>query len=561
MSGRDLRTFITSHRARDQESLVIRMKNGLGSQKYKPVDYQHLQAITEAKKVASAGIEFKILKTEQAAKITKEQMLIKQHQQVWWQQQKILMEMREKAESELQQFLEDRNIEVQFLTDMKTLELQMLEDQETFKSATVNPIWELKDDLRHRLTQLQYHDTQQSLEVDATDLLAIVEQVEFVKIQQDAVMEKLNLQKMALDQQIKDTESKIFVDFSDVIPIHLEWCPEEVQSFDCPYPDLKNSIVQEFQNINDKYTSKLHLIEHQLHDTDRNCGWSEEDQWIFQVILEWYPKDLQKRRTLYLDMLQRQLPHKSRQELVAHERAWQCYQYAIQHKKALIQNWARDRKDLTIKAFMTLAEASATYESEMALAAERRRQQDICADLKEKVLQWRTHQEEVARLEAVIAERKEEEEEERYKKTKEKEMAQRTKDKERIRNYYAEKQKEREKLLMRDVQQLEQLKKLMAEQAIKDKERVLYRQDLLKEHLAEKAEMALHQKQEEQEREKRLDALRRQVAVVAEFDPVRMMGETEASRAKLQTNLEDEFVLQRPLFNLHTYSEQQVHSF
>lgn len=49
----------------------------------------------------------------------------------------------------------------------------------------------------------------------------------------------------------------------------------------------------------------------------RNSDWKEEDQWVFQTVINQYPSDLQRRRTLYLDMLQRYLPHKSRQELVS----------------------------------------------------------------------------------------------------------------------------------------------------------------------------------------------------------------------------------------------------
>lgn len=49
----------------------------------------------------------------------------------------------------------------------------------------------------------------------------------------------------------------------------------------------------------------------------RNFGWSEDDLWVFQTVITQYPSDLQRRRTLYLDMLQRYLPDKSRHELVS----------------------------------------------------------------------------------------------------------------------------------------------------------------------------------------------------------------------------------------------------
>lgn len=49
----------------------------------------------------------------------------------------------------------------------------------------------------------------------------------------------------------------------------------------------------------------------------RNIEWKEEDQWVFQTVINQYPSDLQRRRTLYLDVLQRYLPHKSRHDLVS----------------------------------------------------------------------------------------------------------------------------------------------------------------------------------------------------------------------------------------------------
>lgn len=42
------------------DNLVVRMKNGLKSPKYKPVDYEQLLAVTEAKKLESANILLKV---------------------------------------------------------------------------------------------------------------------------------------------------------------------------------------------------------------------------------------------------------------------------------------------------------------------------------------------------------------------------------------------------------------------------------------------------------------------------------------------------------------------
>lgn len=49
-----------------------------------------------------------------------------------------------------------------------------------------------------------------------------------------------------------------------------------------------------------------------------------------------------------------------------------------------------------------------------------------------------------------------------------------------------------------------------------------------------------------------------QVAIVAEFDPARMVADTVASKARMGIGTEEEFILQKPLFVLHTFSAEQV---
>ncbi|XP_053451239.1 coiled-coil domain-containing protein 148-like [Nycticebus coucang] len=111
---------------------------------------------------------------------------------------------------------------------------------------------------------------------------------------------------------------------------------------------------------------------------------------------------------------------------------------------------------------------------------------------------------------------------------------------------------------MRDLRRLEELKKLMAEQSIKDRERVKYRQELLEKRLMERKAAALQEAHEDEERVRRLEALRKQVAVVAQFDSIRMMSDTKASKARMGIETEEEFILQKPLFTLNTYNEQQI---
>ncbi|XP_067891389.1 coiled-coil domain-containing protein 148-like [Heterodontus francisci] len=547
MSGRDLRMFITNHRAEDAEKLVIRMKNGLGSQKYKPIDYQQLQALTEAKKMACLETELKFQKILQAAKVSKEHTLIKQHQRVWWQEQMKLMEIRQKVESQLQKLLEDGSTENVFYFEMKQYGILLREDQEAFRAATVDPILQLKKDLKQRLIEMQHCPYQG----DGFNSSQILQQVECVRNQQKVITDKLEQERCTLEEQINN------IGFEEEIPRHLDEIPEDVRYLECPYPDLKTSVLQEFQNLNAKYKSQLEEINYQLKFTDRNCGWNEEEHWTFQVIVDLYANETENRNMFYIDMLLRLLPHKSKQELIDHWRLWDGFQFKKKHRRVLIQSWARDKKDLLMKTVMIFAEACIAHEADMLLANDRRKQQEICAELNHKVQQMRAHQEEIARLEAAIAAQKRETEIEQQRKEREKEMCRRVLDKEKIKQYYSEKQRKRVELEQRYQQRLEELKDEMAKQAERDRERVKHRQELLQTRRQEKKAFILQKMQEEEERQKHLDAYWQKFAVTAHFDPVRMMGDTEASKARFGIGVQEEFILQKPLFHLSTYTDKQ----
>ncbi|KAM6179146.1 coiled-coil domain-containing protein 148 isoform 1-T1 [Rhynchocyon petersi] len=381
--------------------------------------------------------------------------------------------------------------------------------------------------------------------------------VDFVKTQLKAVFERLSLDQEQLQNDLSDWSIKMLDHSLEEKSNLLSELPMELETLECPYPDLKSSIISEFCNFTEKYQKKLQDFDLQLEEIHRNSKLNEEEHWIYQAILDQYRGDLFARRTLYLDMLQRYFPQKSRHDLVEHEKYCDQYRFTREQRKILVTNWNKNRKDFIHKAVMTLAEACVTHEVECTLAKDRKKQQDLCADLKAKVLQWRAHQEEVARLEIEISTRRREKEKEKEKLWKKKELLQREEKKEKIRKYWAKKEQRWQEMEMRDLQRLEELKKLMAEQSVKDRERVKYRQELLEKRLMEKKEVALQEALEDEERERRLEALRKQVAIVAQFDPVRMMSDTKASKAKLGIGIE-EFILQKPLFTLNTYNEQQI---
>ncbi|KAM8788560.1 LOW QUALITY PROTEIN: coiled-coil domain-containing protein 148 [Rhynchonycteris naso] len=534
--------------------VVFPMQNRMRNVKYKPVDYQQLHALTEAKKLAAASTVLKIRKAVQTSKKSKEQTLIKQHRQVWWQEDRRLNEVRCKLESEIKSFLNEENIGNECLSDLTKFEQELSEQWCMYLKNVINPIQQLRADLKYR----QHHIAQHSHSHAEFDTVKILEEVDFVKRQLKAVFERLSLEQQKLENTLSDWSIKIVDHYSEERSNLLSELPTELETLDCPYPDLKSSIFNEFCNFTEKYREKLQDLDLQLEDIYRNFQLSEEDHWIYQAVLDQYPGDLCGRRTLYLDMLQRYFPHKSRHALVEHERSCDQYRFAREQRRILISNWHKNRRGFIQQAVLTLAEACATHEMENTLAKDRKKQQELCADLKAKILRWRAHQEEVARLEMEISARRREKEKEKEKLWKKKELLQREEKKNQIRKYWAKKEQNWQEMEMRDLQRLKELKKLMAEQSVKDRERVNYRQQLLEKRLMEKKEVALQEAHEEEEREKRLEALRKQVAIVAQFDPVRMMSDTMASRAKMGIGTEEEFILQKPLFTLNTYNEQQI---
>ncbi|KAM4776755.1 coiled-coil domain-containing protein 148 isoform 2-T2 [Cyanocitta cristata] len=558
MGELDHGALFSGHRISGGDNLVIPARNALCSRKYKPVDYKHLYELAAEAKMASAKTQLKIKKTEQVSETSKEQRLLKQHRQVWWQEHKRLSESRQKAEGEMKTFLDEESHKNNFFFDLRDLEQKLSKERDTYQINALVPVWQLKEDLKLKLAKMQHYLSKESCQKPKINSVEVLQQIKFMKKQQKAILEGLILESLALERELEEYKENALVHSSEEKNgLFLEFPPELV-SLECSYPDLKTLVIDEYQELASGYWAKLQEIDQQLEAL--SSDWKEEDQWVFQTVINQYPSDLQRRRTLYLDMLQRYLPHKSRQELVVHEKAWDHYHSVRNQRRVLLLNWAQARKAFVLRAVATAAEAAAAHEADVLLADSRQKQLEICADLKAKVLQWKAQQEEAAKLEAAVAARRKEKEDERERLQREQETVRRAQDKEKLKKYWAEKELKWQEQEERDLQHLEELRKLMAEQAAKDRERVQFRRALLEKRLLEKKELALLQARQEEEKEKRLEVLRQQVAVVAKLDPARAVADTVASKARLGIGTNDEFELQQPLFRLHTYSEEQVFS-
>ncbi|XP_035531987.1 coiled-coil domain-containing protein 148-like [Morone saxatilis] len=555
MSGRDPHTFITNYRAADVEKLTLRMKNGLGSSKYRPAEYKKLQAIVDAKRLESDLIGQKVQKTRCAAKATKESSILRQHRQVWSRECPRLQKAEERAENDIHDFLEQirpnggTDTAIFTLTDYG---LDLKREREAFRVATVEPVHQLKDDLCFRLGELKH----QHLTAPRSHWEQVIQQINFVKVQQDDINAKLHAEYLALDEEIIGLSLEEYITSTSNDLVNVETIPEEVLDSDCPYPELKDSLIQAFHSLSERYQKRVQSLQEQLQRADRFCGWCADDHQRFQFALSQYTHDIPNHRALYMDMLQRLFPKKTRQELMEHERAWDWQRFTQTQLRVVTQQWQRDQEELLARALVTLQEARHAHQEELELHRGRQHQQDICSHLREELRQWRAQQEEVAKLEAVIAARQQAEEEARVKREQEKEMAIRSQQKEKVRQFYLKQKKRAEVLEQRDQERLANLRSVMEEQARRDKERVQFRANMLQLRMEEREARELERQREEEDRQNRLEVLRNQVGVVAEADPERMMADTEAWRSR-QLNVE-EFELQRPLYSINTYTDSQI---
>ncbi|XP_017279986.1 coiled-coil domain-containing protein 148 [Kryptolebias marmoratus] len=549
MSGENLQTFVTKYKPEDAEKLTLRMKNGLGSSKYKPTEYERLQAIVDAKRLESELIGQKVQKTRCAAKATKESSLLRQHRQVWSRERPRLQKAEEQAEDELHHFLEQ--IRPIGITDTAIFSLQEYElslkmEQEAFRKDTVDPVHQLRDDLRFRLSNVQLSKLSSNFE-------QVTQQINFVKDQQDDILAKLHAEYLDVEKEILGIGLEKYLISASV---NSESLPKEVLDADCPYPELKDSLIQAFQSLSERYQSRLQSLQEQLQKTDRFCGWCPEDHEHFQLTVSMYTHDTPNHRALCMDMLLRRFPERTRLELMEHERLWDWQRSTQAQMKAVTQRWHRDLEELLARALVMLQEAEHAHKEELEHHRERQHQQDICLRLREKLEQWRTQQEEVAKLEAAIAARRQEDEEGRMKREQEREAAVRSQKREKVRQFHLKQQRRREVLERRDQERLAALRGVMDEQARRDRQRVQFRADMLQRQREDREARELEQQREEQERQNRLEALRKQVEVQAEADPERMMADTEAWRSRLVN--EKQFELQRPLYSLNTYTDTQI---
>ncbi|XP_067299392.1 coiled-coil domain-containing protein 148-like [Pseudorasbora parva] len=554
MCSRDGCTFITKNCSEDTEKLSRRIL-GLGHSKCKLIQNERMEAMLEAKRHSSQLSLQKVQKVLDAAQVNKERSVLRLHRQVWLQEHHRLNIARHRTEKDFQHFLHGVGLEeeadIDILSQLQEYDLELEKERAKFRLITVEPVYHLRDDLQYRLT------SHCSTANHISELEEVLQQVLSVRQQQKEVMYRLQCECESLQQDIcvNELQEHLLAAAVGNHVAYLEKVPEEIFTADCLYPDLRADLIHSFHSLTEKYKLRLAIAEGRLQGLDRNCGWNAADHECFQHIMSQYSPSQQNQRSLYIDMLQRLLPHITQQELNAHERWSDWYHFSMTQKSLILQGWQRDHSELLLRALSMLDECRISRIQQQELQNQRSHQQNICLKLREKLQQWRIQQEEAAELESALSAYCHKEEEERLRKEQQKEKTRRAQLSQQINKFHAEKQKRREEQRKRDMERLAELRRVMGQQMQRDTERVKFRKELLQQKLKVREAKEKQKQNDDKEREERLQALCNQVSKLAEANPERMMGDTVAWRVR---QLPEVFALQRPLYQLNTYTDKQI---
>lgn len=565
MSGRDLRKFVNFHRSAigaADSSLVNRFIEGHGSNRYRPANYDKLQAIAQLRKAAGNKTFQKVEKITKASKEKKEQNLLQQHKACWSKEKIRLHSLQWKLQSDIDALRPGSPLDYssikEFFQDLEIYEEILSEDTNEFKKSTIQPLWDLREDLQFWLGENRDRILMGVADKEHSEVLQVVESV---KIQQQGVMEKLQIEQSQLEEELDGMALHELVGSGTMSDIVTDTgIPDDAYTLECPDEHLKMTVLEEFLLLDKKYEAQLEYlsIKYQHAKQGTTGGWSKHDHLHFVHLMEQYPPELPNRRMLYIDRMLRELSHKTRSQLVEHEEWFLAHKFYQEQFHSTLRAWVHDREDLLVKVKATFVDAWAAYEEAEEKAKTRKKQEYICQELYEKVLAFREQKLEALKLQAAIAAQQQEEEEEKLRAAEEKERKRRDMQHKKIQDFREQREKEREISAQEQRRRLAELQEKMVEQAVLDRERVQYRKEQLQLQQEAKQQAKEQALEQEMEKQRRLDKLREQVQVHVEDDPNRVFKPTEASQARVASMYEEELDLQHPLYAVHGYDEKQV---
>lgn len=429
MTGRDYKKLIKLHRensikedqvANEKQNFISKVLNVIDNRnlvKYQPMNYKLIKNIINEQREAATDSLNKVKRIEESTKMKKEMQFMKQHSHVWLKEWSRLENHYKNMEAELSDYLklfelnsvdyidlnnmqvEDENeIDLDFtdLNQMDELENYSKELNETrieFKVKTVNPIYDLIEDLKYYLN----NNSNETIAFDSVQNEKIIDTIVSVKEQQKTVLNKLSIENNRLSRDLDDLVEEMTQSEMNV----SEGVPLKAYDLPCPNDELKISILQEFFIIDFKYKEKLkQLNENYKEILNKNSfgNLTKLENELFQHVYEQYithntNSNLSSRDLIY-DRCKRsfmQLFEKKfdRADFIKHEEWSDAYKYYQKHQKLIVNEWVESKKSLLLKAEAIFAEAFEIIEQERVKNEEKEKQMKICNDLYNKVSKWR----------------------------------------------------------------------------------------------------------------------------------------------------------------------------
>ncbi|XP_067136295.1 coiled-coil domain-containing protein 148-like [Centruroides vittatus] len=520
----------------------------------KPINIDKLQASVTEKKASTSHILDRANQLKTLSRSRKEESLLAQHKVIWEQEYMHLRYLEEKFQREVYNHLatfgrlcDEDDL---YLADGLSYVLELEEEKALFKENVVNPLWYLREDLQEWLNlHADYKPLPEDIRLYHNE---VQEQVKSVWEKYIEIVYSLEQELIDLEVEVKEARSEVIGDKEKQIPKGI---PDEFQKLLIPDIHLKDTLLSELHRIDDTYKHRLKELEAVAEKHSKPGGWNEKDLSIFKHILQQYPTDLTDRRVLLFNRLKRTFPNKSLAQLMAFETWLQTHKFQKDRYNKCLDDWIRERWSWLLRAVSAISQTQQSYEVHEMTREEIMQQKALCQQLRQKVEQWRKEKEIEKRQQAEIESQRKMVLQAAQQSQAAIEERRRTMARQRLRDYYEEKlrfQQESEEALSR---RLDEMRELTKERSKYDRERVRYRSGLLYQNVMERQERQLKLQEEQIAREQRLENLRKQVRVRAERDPDRLEQDTVSSQAKRELL---DWQLQTTLFNLHTYTDDQV---
>jgi hypothetical protein len=429
MTGRNSKKLIKLHRensireeqiVNDKQNFISKVLNAIDNRnlvKYQPMNYQLVKNIINEQREAATDSLNKVKRIEESTKLKKEIQFMKQHSFVWLKEWSRLENHYKNIESELSDYLklfelnsvdyidlnnvqdeEEIEIDLDFadLNQMDELENYSKELNETrieFKVKTVNPIYDLIEDLKYYLNK----NSHETIAFNSEQNERIIDTIVSVKEQQKTVMNKLSIEYNRLGRDLDDLVEEMNQNEMNV----SEGVPLKAYDLPCPNDELKISILQEFIIIDFKYKEKLKQLNESYKEVlNKNSfgNLTKLENELFQHVYEQYithstNSNLSSRDLIYdrckrsfMQLFEKKL---DRADFIKHEEWSDAYKYYQKHQKLIVNEWAESKKSLLLKAEAIFAEAFEIIEQERVKNEEKERQMKICNDLYNKVSKWR----------------------------------------------------------------------------------------------------------------------------------------------------------------------------